>query len=213
MCYSMLRVLAGVKVESTSNHLPKELSVVINDLSSDVPTHMLAVYSRQVPATTKRRVTLFPVHNIILATHCANLPVLQKSNPTPPECVGQSISIPVVPLCIPVPEMFPPLSTFLYTKRIDYLLSTLLPSPVSSALLLEDPSSLNAQRSLQQFANKLAAITPAHILLARAMLVNGLWRNACALGITDERLWCAIDIAWDVLINALAISTGKEHLL
>ena len=46
--YSMLQVLSGVKAETVSNMLPKELSVVVNDLSADMPTHMLVVYSRQV---------------------------------------------------------------------------------------------------------------------------------------------------------------------
>ncbi|KAL4067411.1 hypothetical protein V8B97DRAFT_1975863 [Scleroderma yunnanense] len=209
----MLQVLSGVKAEAVSNVLPKELSVDINDLSSDMPTHMLAVYSRQLPAATKRRVTLFPAHNIILASHCANLPILQPSTPDAPESAGESISIPVVPLCIPAPEVFPQLSTFLYTKRIDHLLATLLSQPAPSALFTEDPTSDNMRTQLQQFANKLAAAAPAHILLARAMAVNGLWRNACALGIADEKLWCAMDVAWEVLIHALAISTGKQHLL
>ena len=37
----MLQVLSGVKAETVSNVLPKELSVVINDLLADMPTHVL----------------------------------------------------------------------------------------------------------------------------------------------------------------------------
>ena len=74
--YSMLQVLSGVKASTVFNVLPKELSVVVSDLSADMPTHMLMVYSCQVPAATKREVMLFPTHNIILASHCANLPIL-----------------------------------------------------------------------------------------------------------------------------------------
>lgn len=208
----MLQVLAGVKAEAAPNVLPKELSVVINDLSSDMPTHMLAVYSRQVPAAAKRRVKLFPTHNIVLASHCANLPILQQSNPTSPEKAGESITIPIVPLCIPAPEVFPQLSTFLYTKRIDYLLATVLSCPVPPALYTEDPTSERVRNALQQCASKLATLAPAHILLTRAMVVNGLWRNVCALGISDEKLWCAMDVAWEILLHALAISTGKQLL-
>lgn len=208
----MLQVLAGVKAETVSNVLPKELTVVTDDLSSDMPTHMLAVYSRQVPAAAKRRVKLFPTHNIVLAAHCANLPILQQSNPITPHKAGESITIPVVPLCIPAPEVFPQLSTFLYTKRIDYLLATLLSHPVPSALYTEDPTSERVRSALQQCAGKLATLAPAHVLLSRAMAVNGLWRNACALGIGDEKLWCAMDVAWEVLLHALAISTGKQLL-
>ncbi|KIJ64788.1 hypothetical protein HYDPIDRAFT_175315 [Hydnomerulius pinastri MD-312] len=206
----MLQVLAGVKAEPISNVLPKELSVVINDLSADMPTHMLAVYSRQVSAATKRRVTLFPAHNIILAAHCSNLPILPTSNITRPETVGSSISVPVVPLCIPAPEVFPQLSTFLYTKRIDHLLASLLPCPAPQALYRDDPTSESTLNLLQQFAGKLATTYSAQALLAYAMAVNGLWRNVCALGIDDEKLWCALDVAWEVLITALAVSTGKQ---
>ncbi|KIK98879.1 hypothetical protein PAXRUDRAFT_133258 [Paxillus rubicundulus Ve08.2h10] len=206
----MLQVLAGVKAEPISNVLPKDLPAVVNDLSSDMPTHMLAVYSRQVNATTKRRVTLFPIHNIILAAHCANLPMLPTSNVAHPETAGSSISVPVVPLCIPAPEVFPQLSTFLYTKRIDHLLASLLPSPVPQQLYRDDPTSDSVHNLLQQFASKLATTYSDKALLAHAMAVNGLWRNACALGIDDEKLWCALDVAWEVLITALAISTGKQ---
>ncbi|KAH0831260.1 hypothetical protein J3R83DRAFT_13894 [Lanmaoa asiatica] len=206
----MLQVLAGVKAEPVSHVLPKDLAVTVNDLSFDMPTHMLAVYSRHVPAATKRRVTLFPIHNIVLATHCANLPILPTSNITRPDVAGSTVSVPVVPLCIPAPEVFPQLSTFLYTKRIDHLLASLLPCPAPHPLYRDDPTSEPVLSLLQQFAGKLATSHSAQTLLTHAMAVNGLWRNACALGIDDEKLWCALDVAWEVLVVALAISTGKR---
>ena len=100
-------------------------------------------------------------------------------------------------MCIPAPEVFPQLSTFLYTKRIDHLLATLLPQPAPAALYT-DLTSESVRTQMQQFATKLAALTPAHVLLPHAMAVNGFWRNACALGIADEKLSCAMDIAWEV---------------
>ena len=181
--------------------------MVVNDLSADMPTHMLVVYSHQVPAATNRWVTLFPTHNIILASHCVNLPILQSSAPAMPKSAGKSISIPVVSLCIPAPEVFPQLSTFLYPKRIDHLLAILLPQPAPVPFYTEDPTSENVRTQLRQFTTKLAALAPAHVLLARAMAVNfGLWRNACALGIANEKLWCAMDAAWEVL-------TGWTHCI
>ncbi|KAG9308303.1 hypothetical protein JVU11DRAFT_9897 [Chiua virens] len=206
----MLRVLTGVKTEPTSNILPQEMTVVVNDLSSDMPTHMLAVYARDVPAAAKRRVTLFPIHNIILATHCANLPILPESDVIRPSTTGSTVSVPVVPLCIPAPEVFPQLSTFLYTKRIDHLLASLLPCPVPQALYLDDPTNERVLSLLQQYASGLATTHNAQRLLTHAMMVNGLWRNACALGINDEKLWCALDVAWEVLMVALALSTGQQ---
>jgi hypothetical protein len=205
----MLQVLAGIKAEPTSNVLPRELAAVVNDLSSDMPTHMLAVYCRHVPAATKRRVTLFPIHSIILATHCANLPILLTSEVVCPDVAGSTISVPVVPLCIPAPDVFPQLSTFLYTKRVDHLLASLLPCPAPHPLYRDDPTSESVFALLHQFSNKLATSYSAQTLLTHAMAVNGLWRNACALGIDDAKLWCALDVAWEVLITALAVSTGK----
>ena len=72
------------------------------------------------------------------------------------------------------PEVFPQLSTFLYTKLIDHLLATLLPQPAFASLYTEDPTSESVHTQLQQFATKLTALPPAHVLLARAMAVNGL---------------------------------------
>ena len=137
-------------------------------------TRMLAIYSHQVPAATKRWVMLFPMHNIILASHCANLPILQSSVPATPKSAGKSILIPVVPLCIPAPEVFSQLSTFLYTKRIDHLLATLLPQPAFPSIYTEVPTSKSVHTQLQQFATKLSVLAPAHVLLACATAVNGL---------------------------------------
>ncbi|EGO01235.1 hypothetical protein SERLA73DRAFT_167356 [Serpula lacrymans var. lacrymans S7.3] len=207
----MIRALSNVKAQPVRNNLPKELSIVVDDMSRYMPTHMLAVYARQSSAT-RRRVTLFPVHNIILAAHCANLPQLPESNPSAPDVPGSSISVPVVPLCIPAPETFPHLSAFLYTKRVDHLLSSLLPCPAPPSLYREEPME-SGNPELVQFATKLSSMYTAQALLSRAMLVNGLWRNVCALGIFDERLWGAMDVAWEVLLTAMAIATGKPQMI
>ncbi|KAH7909180.1 hypothetical protein BJ138DRAFT_1011360 [Hygrophoropsis aurantiaca] len=216
---SMLKVLSSVHADSISNILPKELSIMINDLSSDLPTHMLAVYARQPQtasssAAPKRRVTLFPTHNVILAANCANLPSLPPSIPTSipsNQTAAATINVPIVPLCVPSPETFPYLSTFLYTKRADHLLASLLPSTSNLFLssLISSPLSLPTTASVQAYASKLAAAHTPQTLLAHAMAVNGLWRNACALGIFDERLWDTMDIAWEVLLGALGVATGK----
>ncbi|KIM60580.1 hypothetical protein SCLCIDRAFT_26460 [Scleroderma citrinum Foug A] len=135
--------------------LPKEPSVVVNDLSADMPTHMLAVYSRQVPAATKRG---------------SSAPATPKSGVyLDPRCPSVHSCTRGFPFHLPLHQAH-------------------RPSPCNPAALTEDPTSQNVHTQLQQFATKLAALAPAHVLLARAMAVNGLWRNACALGIADEKL-------------------------
>ncbi|KAG2138377.1 hypothetical protein DEU56DRAFT_736450 [Suillus clintonianus] len=207
----MLRVLASIKTEHITNVLPKEISITINDVSSDMPTHMFAVFSSRPPVGARRRVTLFPAHNLVFAAHCANLPILPTSTPAFVECEGQDIKVPVVPFCIPAPEVFHQLSRFLYTKRIDHLLGSLLPFATPPSLYQDDPDAV--MPTLAKFAHKIADAYTAKAVLQYIANVHGMWRNVIALGIADERLWCALDVAWEVLLTSLAISTGRPHLI
>ncbi|KAF8128587.1 hypothetical protein EV363DRAFT_1297594 [Boletus edulis] len=206
----MLQVLAGVKAEPSSNVLPLKLDVVVNDLSSDMPTHMLGVYSRHVPAAAKRRVTLFPIHNIILATHCANLPILPPSNVTRPDAAGATISLPMVPLCIQrrkSSHSFPCSST---RSASTTCLHPSFPARFPTRSTVTIPRARLSSRFSSRFSDGLATSHSAETLFTHAMRVNGLWRNVCALGINDTKLWCALDVAWEVLMNALAVSTGRR---
>ena len=191
---------------------------MINDLSSEMPSHMLAVYSAQTSdAASNRRnkVTLYPSHNIVLAAHCANLPPLRSITHPAPKVAGSSITVPVVPLCIPAAELYAPLSMYLYTKRSDLLLRSLLPvvppTPIN-VYVSPDETSEDAARQRQNilsFARQLAATYTPHALLQYAMRVNALWRNVCALGIFDSGIWETIDTAWEVLLLALGMATGN----
>jgi len=59
----------------------------------DLPTQMRAVCCRHVSAAIKRRVTLFPIHSIILAPHC-DLPILLPPNVICQDAVGSTTSMP-----------------------------------------------------------------------------------------------------------------------
>lgn len=203
-------MLSSVKADPVRNALPKELSVLVNDLASDAPSHMLAVYSRQPSTSARRRVTLFPTHNIVLAVYCANLPHLPPSEAPTPSKPGCPITIPVVPLCLPSPETFPQLSSFLYTKQTSHLLASLLPCPAPSI----DPTAYTSNDpTLLQFTKKLAGTYTTQALLQHAMTVNGLWRNVCALGVDDIDLWSTMDLAWELLLTAMAIGTGNPQAM
>jgi hypothetical protein len=206
MFHSMLQVLAGVEATPVKNTLPTDLCVMINNQSCDMPTHMLAVYSRQCRTAPNppRRVTLWPIHNIIMAVHCAHLPALPKSTATEPDSVGQ-MTLPVVPLCLPSPETFSRLSTYLYTKNASHLLTTLLPTgPLTPASILSLDKYLDCDSpELQQFSCKLRATYTPYALLTHAMTINGVWRNVCALGVFDDQLWEVLDLAWESILGAL----------
>jgi hypothetical protein len=248
----MLQVLAATQTAPLAHTLPKELTLLLQPYAPPLspilalPTHMLAVYAHALAPAGRRRVTLFPVHDIVLATHCANLPPLTRPapalnsdpnpnsrsdsntdpdpdpDPTPPAPSDPiSLTVPVVPLCLPSPETFPHLSAYLYTKRTDLLLTALLPCPPPPTLLpafasfpfltpapAQEQDSAPGPEALQQFAAHLGTTyTPAALLRALGR-VGGVWRNMCALGVYEAGLWGAVEGAWEVLVCAMGVGCG-----
>lgn len=212
----MLQVLSSVKGNPIKDVLPKELSIIVHDLSSAVPSHMLAIYGppSKNGSTEKRKVTLYPAHSLVFAAYCSKLPPF----PSPPVPTASQpgepleLTVPIRPLCLPSPQTYPRLSSFLYTKRTDVLLQSLMPCPPPSSLMQsegEDSSSQSSQ--LVEFAAKLAGTYTTQALLQHTMTVHGLWQNTCALGIFDDSLWETIDLAWQILLTAIAIGTGNPR--
>jgi hypothetical protein len=221
----MRKVCATVEAAAPiGNTLPQELSVVVRDLTSDLPSHMIAVYGAKHTEEERQRVTLFPMHNMILASHCANLPPLQSSAPERDDCEEfdeaasrAKLTIPVVPLCLPHPESFPHISAYLYSKKTDPFMAAILPPPpavpaksdVSSSDEETDEDSDEEQdvNPRVRLARRLARAHSPRALLVHAMYINGVWRNTCALGIFDEKLWMSLDVAWDIILHALRLAT------
>lgn len=48
-------------------------------------------------------------------------------------------------------------------------------------------------------------------LMAHAKIINGVWRNACALGVFDAELWSVMDLAWEVVLVALNKAADRER--
>ena len=111
---------------------------------------------------------------------------------------GAAVKLPVVPMCLPSPETFSVLQSYLYTKRFDVLFSSLLPTPPPF-----DNPNMPMPEMISRLARHLSA-TCGNLQLARhAMIINGLWRNVCALGVQDDRLWGAIEVAWEAVVDAM----------
>lgn len=208
----MLKVLASVHADPVKDSLPKELAILVHDLSSDLPTHMLAIYGRRAAGSTApQKVTLFPVHSIILASHCAKLPEFSIPSPSSSgsdivDTVPRRITVPILPLRIPYPNGFPALSAYLYTKDTKPLLASILPpAPRIPATIETDRSQISL------YANMLAGMYTPPALLYQAMAVHGLWQNVCALGIFDDELWDMMDLAWEVMLSAVAIAIGSPE--
>ncbi|KZT64450.1 hypothetical protein DAEQUDRAFT_769685 [Daedalea quercina L-15889] len=205
------------------------------------PTHMLAVSSSRgspsqpntptaasflasnSPTTT---VPLFPAHALVLAAYCTLLPQL-------PRCAGQrgsaALSLPLVPLAVPSAETFHLLHAYLHTRRADTLLAALLPSLASSLPPAHAASSSSAHQrsyvsnfsndSLLRLAHALAHSAAVHGspqgalggLMAHVKVINGLWRNVCALGVNDAELWGVMDVAWEIVLAALTRVAERER--
>ncbi|KAJ7846101.1 hypothetical protein B0H14DRAFT_2584386 [Mycena olivaceomarginata] len=174
---SMRAALQAVKTSGMcSSSLPKELEIIMNDtVAAACPTHMLAVYNdAPLGFGQKRHVSLFPMHNLVLRTHCARLPTLPLSQPS---TSSPSATIPVVPFCLPSPETFPLLHAYLYTQQ---------------------PATLRAF-----FAYPCESASDLLQLATHASKIHGLWRNACTLGVVDPQLYDVIEASWEHTLSAM----------
>ncbi|KZT64117.1 hypothetical protein DAEQUDRAFT_679161 [Daedalea quercina L-15889] len=205
---NLLGVLEHVQVPPPlPASIPQQIDVEVSDAYADLPTHMLAVYKKDLPEGERAVVTMLAAHQCVWDLNCAHLPSL------PPSAASASVSapataapaaseapvrltIPVVPLGLPNPEHFRELLCYMYTKRADELLSELLPAP--------PPSAAQGQDAMDRYARSLAREHERADLLQRMARVQGVWRNACALGVFDDGLWAMIDLAWDVYGKAVA---------
>ncbi|KAH8984917.1 hypothetical protein EDB92DRAFT_1818855 [Lactarius akahatsu] len=191
---SMYQALRSTNATASGATLPKTLLISVNDASSAMlPTHMAAVYSSAPSAPEPRRVMMYPVHQSILSLYCANLPVLPSSTPRPTTPISP-FQVPVVPLALPHPESFPVLTQFLYLK--------------GHAVTLPDLSLFNPSQRTARSPRPDANYT-AQRLASQAVKVHGLWRNACVLGIFDIALQTFFDLAWEVLMKALILSSNR----
>ncbi|KAJ7507054.1 hypothetical protein B0H11DRAFT_2153557 [Mycena galericulata] len=117
------------------SHLPAALTIPLRASSSQshpsYPTHALAVHatssSKSSAPAPGESASLFPVHAVVLAAHCAKLPRLPPA--APPSRSGSALTLPVLPLALPSPHAFAILHPWMYTHRLDAALGALLPLP------------------------------------------------------------------------------------
>ncbi|KAJ8507770.1 hypothetical protein ONZ45_g9885 [Pleurotus djamor] len=224
----MLRGIIGAKVPSMkTSTVPTEMEVDISSLvNADIPTHVLLVYrqpptkqgEQPAPPAITKSAMLIPVHSVVLAAHCANLPPLEPSSVEviPTSSGGAKVTLPVKPLGVPAPELFSLVNTYLYTKNPMQLFSALLPKgcavpePLRPQSLSSMDEKLAAVRSLGQHVAQ--TYTPNDILQS-IFRTNGVWRNVCALGIFDPAVWQPLDVVWEILLTSLSIATNQPELM
>jgi hypothetical protein len=189
-------MLAAVK--ALASHLPASASraslpaSIAIPASSSAPTHILAISSSSKTSPSPNA-SLFATHNLVLLSSCALLPSLPQA---------YSGAAPLVPLALPSVDTFSVLHGFLYTHdQVKFLSSALcLNIPASAA----GPSSDAGKRS-SQLAGALLQASGGDVsrLMAIAKRINGIWRNACALGVHDTDLWDSMDLAWEAVLGAM----------
>ncbi|KAI9060083.1 hypothetical protein FKP32DRAFT_1578765 [Trametes sanguinea] len=239
---SMWHLVQNAQFDSQkfAHNLPQELQVVIADytmwaaaspLPQSFPTHVLAVWenanaSAGAPGANahagRRKVRLVPVHNLVLAANCANwfpMPAPQASahkrvivnNGGAP---GTALTLPVVPLAVPHVESFHQLLYCLYTHKVSKLLDQLVPVARPPFVL---PSAANPKPAnmhyIRETGRRLAARYNPWAIVGMLQHVIGLWKNACYLGVSDRRLWLAIDWSWDMLLTGLAYAVGRPEIV
>ncbi|KAH8112306.1 hypothetical protein DFH11DRAFT_1609122 [Phellopilus nigrolimitatus] len=109
--------------------------------------------------------------------------------------------LPLVPLGVPSAADFAPLVSFLYTRSAGALFRRLVPPACVPAGCV-----LGQGASVALLAAALAASLAPASLMAGALRVHGVWRNACSLGVFDRGLWAAIDVAWGGYAGALGMA-------
>lgn len=203
----MAKVCSGIRAPpfTSTNGLPKELVVLAHDLSAQMPTHLLAVYAK-LENSASASMSLYPAHNTILSAYCANMPSLPYSSPPPPAQQGGPVRLPVVPVCLPHPPSYAHIQQYLYTKDHVSFLQSMLPSiPSQGACGDSSPAT-------PQYVKDFAATFTTQKILAFMRNAHGMYRNMCALGVQEDVMWQLLNVAWEILLSALAVSAHTSHL-
>ncbi|THU75725.1 hypothetical protein K435DRAFT_974716 [Dendrothele bispora CBS 962.96] len=202
-------------------HLPSHLAISLpqSSPSSSVvpayPTHALAVYSSRSNSPDSDQALIIPIHSLVLAAHCASLPTGSLSLSKPYESSSSSpVQIPVVPISLPSPHVFPIICKFLYTHSLESVLRSLVPLPSPDHYpFLQSPSRetvrqmMNSHSTLSQLAKHLCEHTNYNMrtLTTDAAHVKDVWQDVVALGVNDVALWDALDFAWEIVLGAMNI--------
>ncbi|KAF8909656.1 hypothetical protein CPB84DRAFT_1743692 [Gymnopilus junonius] len=206
----LVESLTSVRINSSKDQIPKELTIIANDKTAVTPSHIMAIWTKRpdnASASRPQKVTLYPVHSLVLAMYCSNLPKPPPTLPLPVHQSGeQEVKVPVWTLCLPSSETYPQLALYLYTKNSNGLMRNIFPSAPPDHFF-------ENQGQLSSFATHLAQTFTVQALARNIFKVHGLWQNACALGIYDGQLWETMDLMWATMLTALAIATNNTSLL
>ncbi|KAJ7734796.1 clp1-like protein [Mycena maculata] len=205
------------------DRLPPALQVPLRAVQAtrelSLPTHVLALSpapqkgARDEPPAAA---TLFPVHALVLAAHCAKLPALPPAA-APQQQRPAALALPLLPLALPSPPAFAILHAWMYTGRLDAALASLLPLPPPFlATLATSPQDAHQALGTTRASPQALHLLAAHLytaaggnlssLMSHAGHVRDLWADMVALGVYDPTLWEAVDVCWEVVLAALNLA-------
>jgi len=190
--------------------LPSELELHIRDQSQPleaIPTHLLCVFNPNAGKASKGH--LFPAHSLVLASQCSRFPQVGPATRTLDSERGTT-TLPVVPLPVPHPASFGFLNPYLYTRRVDKVLATLVPLPTQIlASISSSMANQPASGAIPQLSAAMARTFTLAALVDRAGVIHGMWSNCKALGVDDDRLWKVLELAWDIVVASISASAQQ----
>ena len=175
---------------------------------TELPTHILALSSST--SSGSDQVRLFPIHSLVLASHCARLPRLPHSQAS---TSSSQVTLPVLPMTVPSPAAFAVLHQFMYHHRLDSVLKALFPLPPNFLQSLSHhtvQATLSSEPTLRQLSAYLCSSANSNLqtLTSHAAHVKELWQDMAALGLYDPELWDTIDLAWEIVLGALNLAAA-----
>ncbi|KAJ7629419.1 hypothetical protein DFH06DRAFT_719742 [Mycena polygramma] len=209
------QMLAGTSALSPS-HLPSALPKTTlppyitvplfpsrDHIQPTYPTHALAI------SGPDDMHLIFPIHALVLAAHCSKLPRLPPPAPRPR--ASGSIHLPVLPLALPSAPAFSILHAFMYSKRLDAVLTALFPIPPHFLRALTHKTvraALQSGPDLHHLSAHLCAASAANVqvLMTHTAHVKELWQDMVALGIDDVALWDTVELAYEIVLGALNLA-------
>ncbi|KAF8644947.1 hypothetical protein AX16_008170 [Volvariella volvacea WC 439] len=212
------KMLAGISALSPSHlppslprsHIPPSLAIPLRQAAPDqmCPTHILAVSSAK---STSDQATIFPVHALVLASHCSSLPPLRPAA----QASSSALTLPVLPLAVPSAAAFAVLHSYMYNHRLDLVLKALFPVPsgfLTSLTHANVRATLSSQQAIHQLAGYLCQNSSSNLqkLSAHAAHVKDVWQDMVSLGLFDHALWDTIDLAWEVVLAALNLAAASR---
>ncbi|KAK7683646.1 hypothetical protein QCA50_013022 [Cerrena zonata] len=191
----------------------KSIEMTLNDTECTPPTHVFAI-SRALDASSAGStfpvdgLVLHPVHSIIPAIHCSSLPQLPFNNVHPPSTSGEKVHVPFVRLQLPFPEEFNPLLSYMYTRNPLKLMSRYVPH-IGGEAMRAAAATGTRQGQVGVYAYELTQRMGWVAILRKVLALNGLVKNVCTLGVSDQGMWGVMDLCWEILLVALRVSVEK----